>query len=202
VSGVLMPGYSIEKRCNMYPTFTDREHRALILAKHTEYFTAEHNQFHGLLGQARDGVRPVRNDKGDEVPFELLSTADHAGDKIDAAGVQSVGTKPQREWTEILARSKALLGIGHPRLSPSPYYALCMGVPFINPVLSWDKGDPDDRSKWITQQNALRSTEEPYVYHVRAHDMEGLRDALQRAADTPIPRYIRESGGGGGRRAE
>ncbi|KLT44090.1 hypothetical protein CC85DRAFT_257531 [Cutaneotrichosporon oleaginosum] len=183
-------GYSIEKRCDMYPTFTDREHRALILAKHAEYFEEKHNYFHGLLGPARDAVRPTRNDKGEEVPFVFISTADNAGDKIDAAGVETVGMKAQREWTEILARSKALLGIGHPMLSPSPYYALCMGVPFINPIYSWDTEHPDDRSKWATQQDALRFTEEPYVYHVRGHDQDGLRDALQRAADTPIPRYI------------
>lgn len=35
------------------------------------------------------------------------------------------------------------------------YYALCMGLPFINPIFSWDEKDPDDRMKWDTQQNAL-----------------------------------------------
>ena len=33
-----------------------------------------------------------------------------------------------------VAKSKVMLGIGSPRWSPSPYYALCLGVPFINPV--------------------------------------------------------------------
>lgn len=67
-----------------------------------------------------------------------------------------------------------------------------MGVPFVQPVFDWDEKDPENREKWNTQQNALRFIEEPYVYHVRHHDEEGLRDALQRAADTPIARYIRE----------
>lgn len=67
-----------------------------------------------------------------------------------------------------------------------------MGVPFINPIFTWDKKNPDDRSKWDCQQNALRDIDEPYVYHVRHHDKEGLRDALQRAVDTPISPYIRE----------
>ena len=33
-----------------------------------------------------------------------------------------------------VAKSKVMLGIGSPWWSPSPYYALCLGVPFINPV--------------------------------------------------------------------
>lgn len=103
----------------MYPTFAEREYRALILAKHTEYFKPEHNYFHGMLGAARNSVKPAHNDKGDEVKFELMSTADHAGDKVDAVGVETVGEKQQKEWTEILARSKVLLGIVRPQLSPS-----------------------------------------------------------------------------------
>ncbi|BEI80569.1 hypothetical protein CcaverHIS002_0110980 [Cutaneotrichosporon cavernicola] len=184
-------GYSIEKRCDKFPMFTNREHRALILAKKVEYFTKEKNLFHGLLGPARDGVTPVFNDMAQPVNFKLISTAGEAGDPIDEEeGIETVGRKDQGEWTEILARSKALVGIGDPALSPSPYYALCMGVPFINPVKRWDEKDPDNRNKWYTQQDALRYTKEPYVYHVHANDQDGLRDALQRAADNPIPRYI------------
>ncbi|GMK57582.1 hypothetical protein CspeluHIS016_0404160 [Cutaneotrichosporon spelunceum] len=183
-------GYSIEKRCDMYPTFTNREHRALVLAKKSEYFQEKHNAFYRLLGPARDSVPPVHNDQGEEVKFSLISTAGQPGDKIDAEGIETIGRKNQREWTEILARSKVLLGIGVPVFLPSPYYALCMGVPFINPVHGWDQNDPDNRDKWVTQQNALRYTEEPFVYHVKQMDLDGLRDALQRAADTPISRYI------------
>jgi hypothetical protein len=67
-----------------------------------------------------------------------------------------------------------------------------MGVPFIQPIGWWNKNDPDDRSAWQTQQMGMRMIEEPYVYHVKAGDEEGLRDAMQRAVDTPIQRYIRE----------
>jgi len=65
-------------------------------------------------------------------------------------------------------------------------------VPFINPILEWDHDDPDNRVKWETQQDALKYTDEPYVYHVFAHDAVGLAGALQRAVDNPIDRYIRE----------
>lgn len=65
-------------------------------------------------------------------------------------------------------------------------------MPFINVVFHVDDNHPDNRTHWETQQNALRFIEEPYVYHVREHDKDGLRDALTRAANTPIERYIRE----------
>lgn len=40
---------------------------------------------------------------------------------------------PQR-WLEEVGTSKVLVGVGNPWWSPSPYHALCAGVPFINPV--------------------------------------------------------------------
>lgn len=46
--------------------------------------------------------------------------------------------------------------------------------------------------KWETQQDALKYTDEPFVYHVFAKDAQGLADALQRAVENPIDRYIRE----------
>jgi hypothetical protein len=40
---------------------------------------------------------------------------------------------PER-WLEEVRMSKVMLGVGNPWWSPSPYHALCAGVPFINPV--------------------------------------------------------------------
>jgi hypothetical protein len=38
------------------------------------------------------------------------------------------------EFDEEVGKSKAMLGVGFPLLSPSPWRALARGVPFINPV--------------------------------------------------------------------
>ena len=38
------------------------------------------------------------------------------------------------KWLEEVRISKVMLGMGNPWWSPSPYHALCAGVPFINPV--------------------------------------------------------------------
>lgn len=189
-------GYSIEHRCMDHVTFSTREHRALILAKNDEYFEEDRNLFVGQLAEVRDQILPATI-HGQHVKFDLLSTS---GDEIPEGttketaekGIFTIGRQPQKDWVEILARSKVLLGIGRPQLSPSPYDALCLGVPFINPVLIWDHDDPDNRVKWETQQDALKYTNEPYVYHVRAGDKEALASALQRAVDNPIGRYIPE----------
>jgi len=42
-------------------------------------------------------------------------------------------------------------GIGKPIVSPTPYDALCMGVPFINPVMKWSSDAPEDRSSWTCE---------------------------------------------------
>ena len=40
----------------------------------------------------------------------------------------------REEFLREVAKSKMMLGIGLPEWSPSPYDALCLGVPFLNPV--------------------------------------------------------------------
>ncbi|BEI87253.1 hypothetical protein CcaverHIS002_0705990 [Cutaneotrichosporon cavernicola] len=182
-------GYSIEHRCEQFPKFEHREHRGLVLAKTLSYFEEKTNGFFNILRKAREGVRP-HSEGGNDVNFDLVTTAGAKGDHIEVLGIDSLGRMNQTEWTEVLARSKLLLGIGRPIVSPSPYYALCMGVPFIQPVSNWDKNYPEDRTKWQTQQMGIRMIEEPYVYHVKVGDEDGLRAAMQRAIDNPIKPYI------------
>lgn len=95
-------------------------------------------------------------------------------------------------FQEVVASSRVLLGIGLPGLSPTPYEALCLGVPFINPVEQWDKRDPEDRSKWKAQHDGLlyAGVDEPYVYHVKVGDREGFERAIVKAMETPITRYV------------
>ena len=100
----------------------------------------------------------------------------------------------QKDFIDALGHSKVLIGIGKPSLSPSPYDALCMGVPFLNPVREWDKKNPDDRKSWLTQHDGIKYEQEPYVYHVKQYDDRVERtaafwEAVGRAANTPIERY-------------
>lgn len=41
-----------------------------------------------------------------------------------------------------------------------------MGVPFINPVMSWSTDKPEDRSSWTWQHEGLADVKAPYVYTV------------------------------------
>jgi len=43
---------------------------------------------------------------------------------------------------------------------------MCRGVPFINPIHSFDVNDPTNRHSWGTQHDGLKFIEEPYLYHV------------------------------------
>jgi hypothetical protein len=50
------------------------------------------------------------------------------------AGANRTALLSPQMWAEEVGMSKAMLGVGNPWWSPSPYHALCAGVPFINPV--------------------------------------------------------------------
>ncbi|KAF8306960.1 hypothetical protein DL93DRAFT_2088335 [Clavulina sp. PMI_390] len=89
-----------------------------------------------------------------------------------------------------VAESQVLLGVGRPWISPTPYQALCLGVPFINPILEWDHSKPEDRKSWDTQHNGLRDLNPPYVYNVYKDDEAGFLSALSQAMERPIGRYI------------
>lgn len=67
------------------------------------------------------------------------------------ASLKNVGLLPQADFYDAVSRSRVLVGVGLPLMfellyslcgttidrlcrSPTPYDALCLGVPFINPV--------------------------------------------------------------------
>jgi hypothetical protein len=56
-------------------------------------------------------------------------------------GVINHGILPRPEFIHQVGKSKMMIGVGSPWWSPSPYDALCQGVPFLNPVCSnlWRK---------------------------------------------------------------
>lgn len=110
-------GYSIERKCHAIPFHTRREHRALILAKDARYFVD--NAFAGHLKEAARTLPHEATRHGDK-EFELLCTAgDKAGEEMPEPGITSIGRQDQADWSDMLAMSKVLLGIGMPRISPS-----------------------------------------------------------------------------------
>lgn len=48
---------------------------------------------------------------------------------VEEYGITNFGQLGKMEFYEELGRSFVLVGVGRPRISPSPWDALCMGVP-------------------------------------------------------------------------
>ncbi|KAJ7594912.1 hypothetical protein C8J56DRAFT_927958 [Mycena floridula] len=176
-------GYSIQNTCQKIeiPPSGERPLHAYILAKNPEYFVHENY--------------PWSNVSFDHPPIPGLSVVaglyvDDEHKKDIPPGLVNMGSLKQKEFYRELGHSRVLIGIGSPYLSPSPYDALCMGVPFINPILKWNRDDPEDRTKWDTQHDGLKYQHPPYVYNVKREDVQGFWDAVQAALDNPIDRYI------------
>jgi len=103
------------------------------------------------------------------------------------------GLRPQFEFLERLAEMRVLIGMGNPITSPTPYDALCLGVPFINPIHSWDSSNPTDRSQWDSQHRPLARLDPPYVYNVFKNDLQGFVNAIKGALENPIRSFVPES---------
>ncbi|KAI5889172.1 uncharacterized protein SCHCODRAFT_02633734 [Schizophyllum commune H4-8] len=178
-------GYSIERACEKLPVVahTERPKQAYILAKRLSYFY-DHN-FAWRDVAFDDAGSPARFVAG------MIEDADAAGKSVPA-GVANHGRLNKTAFYLELARSRVLVGIGSPLLSPSPYDALCMGVPFINPIQRWDRAHPENREAWLTQHDGLKYENPPHVYNVHANDVAGFWAAVKQAMETGIEgdRYI------------
>ncbi|KAG7529383.1 hypothetical protein FFLO_05698 [Filobasidium floriforme] len=190
-------GYSIEDHCNSVPfvPLADRPEQAWLFAKQATYFYKsafawERTWFNNLTrdvpGLSVKGAfsvdehyqwNPDKDGHFDNVPGGLV-------------GVENVGRIGPEQFNDELSHSRVLLGVGDPWYSPSPFYSLCFGVPFINVVRKWNEAKPDERWNWDVQQPELVTWDPPYVYHVKSKDYDGLVSALKQAMTVPIPRTI------------
>jgi hypothetical protein len=176
-------GYSIERTCMKIPVtpMAERPRQAYILAKQLSYF------------YNKDYSWP--NVSYDRAPFDVKIVAGIAenntapGEELPN-GITDYGRLTKTEFYAHLGESRVLVGIGKPYLSPSPYDALCMGLPFINPIAHWAEDDPENRTWWQSQHDALKFLDPPYVYNVKKGDIEGFWVAMGQALDTPIERYV------------
>ncbi|KAG8871989.1 hypothetical protein FRB97_008122, partial [Tulasnella sp. 331] len=120
----------------------------------------------------------------------LASMAHNAEGLSPPKGIVQLPRLGRTEFREALANNRVVVGLGNPALSPTPWEALCMGVPFINPVFDWDRDHPEDKTKWNAQQNGVMylCLDEPHVYHVKCGDRAGFEQAVRKAMDSPIDR--------------
>ncbi|KAJ6543873.1 hypothetical protein B0H19DRAFT_1168745 [Mycena capillaripes] len=194
-------GYSIEESCRKQKFFPPDTRpsppRAWVLAKLLSYFVPEKNQFRAWSKEDLDSV-------AEQTGFEFMMAAAHSPDSsdedIDLTAVLpdqthyvNHGRIQQPLFMEKLAQSRVVIGMGLPLISPTPWNALCMGVPFINPVNQWDAENPDDSSKWRSQHPLAALLPKPYVYNVRKGDRQGLIKAVKDALANPIESYVPET---------
>ncbi|WWC87869.1 uncharacterized protein L201_002767 [Kwoniella dendrophila CBS 6074] len=192
-------GYSIETKCKAINLPSSRKHRGMVLGKYAQYFNMSSSEWawgkEDALGKSINAMPEMLNEEtNQEEKFEMIATGGHddnEGHHEDMyKGIKNLGSLPQHEWYQTLASSKFLLGVGKPRMSPSPYDALCFGVPFINPVMRWNKENPSDWTEWYAQHDALRPYGPPYVYHVQKENQTQLENAMKAAIENPIQSFI------------
>ncbi|WVQ65497.1 uncharacterized protein L199_003673 [Kwoniella botswanensis] len=190
-------GYSLEDECMKHP-FVPHDQRpmaAWTLAKQASLFhlgakeTVFNKSYFELASQEAqlDGLsfRGAYQVNGEYMKGWIHDTPVQA-----LNGVVNLGKTGPDQFLDELASSRILIGVGNPPLSPSPYVALCMGTPFLNPIKSWDPENPNDRSKWVSQHNYLKWLDPPYVYNVQAHAYDQFVSAISQAIQNPPPRYV------------
>ncbi|KAF8302539.1 hypothetical protein DL93DRAFT_2090605 [Clavulina sp. PMI_390] len=192
-------GYSIEPSCDLQPFVPHEERvpgRVYAMTKRLSYFAPQPDRAWppSFFASAARRVRGVQFTIGaaNDTKFaahwhlEIPQMSEFGGEGV----MKNLGLLERDAFVREVARSKVLLGVGRPAISPTPYQALCLGVPFINPILDWDPRAPNEPKTWNTQHNGLRELKPPYVYNVHKDDEVGFLGAIARALDTPIPRYI------------
>jgi hypothetical protein len=173
-------GYSIEAYCGDNVPAEERKHRAYVLAKKENYLLPP------LFALSDNIFDSIKNETG----LEFVAGIGKPDSAFPDPGITNIGFQTIPGFLHQLGQSKALVGVGRPFLSPTPYDALCMGVPFINPILSWDMKDPDDKTKWNPQHGGVSEFGEPYVYNVKRGNEIEIKSAIAQAIATPIESFI------------
>ncbi|KAJ7125776.1 hypothetical protein C8R43DRAFT_1212095 [Mycena crocata] len=188
-------GYSIEEDCALTPFIppAGRPSQVWVLAKLLRYLNPKRGAAWG-----KDDLDAAANHTGVTLAFGAgLGQGESKKDLPALEGLLpsasvNYGRAPKAEFMAHVAQARALVGIGSPLMSPTPWNALCMGVPFINPVNQWDGWHKDDRSKYFSQHLIMSYLDPPYVYNVRKDDREGFVNAIQQALNNPIESYVPE----------
>ncbi|WOO84825.1 Alpha-1,6-mannosylglycoprotein 6-beta-N-acetylglucosaminyltransferase A [Vanrija pseudolonga] len=165
---------SIEQRCLQAPVvpYTERKDAVLILAKESPYFY--HKDY---LTSAWPRIVADLNDAG----VEVWSTAKIVNDKPIPAGIKQLGQLSAAEYARTVGSVKAMLGVGLPEISPSPFVAMCKATPVVMPY--WDT---PSESAWApfasryAQHGIVRALGEPYAY---SYDIRNTTELVARVID-------------------
>jgi len=177
-------GYSVEHSCmsQAFVPHDDREDSAYVMTKRLARLrNAEERAWPPHFYEAASNMTGI----------EFVLGANDDGSHRDVPpGITNYGVLEQPAFMDALSKSVVLIGVGSPSTSPTPYEGLCLGVPFINPILDWNRDDPKDRTSWQAQHWMLKLLDPPFVYNVFKDDFDGFVDAIDNAILHPIDRYM------------
>jgi hypothetical protein len=141
-------GYSIESQCRKHPFIPRalRNRQGYILAKTLRYFNPDTRAWPPEFFDLASNSTGLSFVTGSEHDHRAVSPQELA------ASVKNVGLLAQDDFYALLSKSLLLVGMGDPSAwvslyfsaswtklsdrSPTPYDALCLGIPFINPIKS------------------------------------------------------------------
>ncbi|CDZ97050.1 hypothetical protein [Phaffia rhodozyma] len=120
-------GYNIQNCTDtLVVPHADRQNAILLLAKKTKYFYLP-------AAWPLSWYATTRESTGLNIISGAYKTAEVGGDVDLPGGIEGVSRMGRVEYEKLLGSVKALVGIGSPPISPSPFNALCQGVPVILP---------------------------------------------------------------------
>lgn len=161
-----------------------RQDAILLLAKKTSYFTRPE-------AWPLEIYAAIANATGlDLISSALDETADGTGLPTGVIPHERMG---RQEYEEFIGEMRLLLGVGNPGTSPSPYNALCQGVPVVLPYSSptptpdgWDLFNST-----LVQHGPAALLGEPYVYSLsRTASIDEAVATINRAATRSIDRFV------------
>ncbi|KAL7416443.1 hypothetical protein BDY24DRAFT_412626 [Mrakia frigida] len=193
VEGHTIIGSSIEHKCTATPWVppSERKNQAFILGKVHSYFDRYEAAW----------TLETYQTIADETGLELVSVSkdDTEGRLRLPAPIKSLGSLSREDFLLELSQSKVLIGIGFPLVSPTPYEALCLGIPFLNPydstlpLSSILHPHPDDFNPRNVQHRPLFGLSPPQVYNVPRWNVTSLVDAVKQAVENPMEgRFVEE----------
>ncbi|KAJ7267981.1 hypothetical protein C8J57DRAFT_1717458 [Mycena rebaudengoi] len=178
-------GYSIEAQFarQAFIPHEFRSQQAYVLAKEARYFNGSKYPYAPDFFEAASGEAGVHF---------LAGVHDPVLPDFFPSSITNVGFMPQTELREARRVASVSRLTGLLINSPTPYDALCLGVPFINPVMSWDANNPNNRTRWSSQHDTLKELDPPYVYNVFRDDKDGFVNAVVEATSHPIESFVLE----------
>ncbi|KAF7297817.1 hypothetical protein MKEN_01405400 [Mycena kentingensis (nom. inval.)] len=94
------------------------------------------------------------------------------GHKAVPDNLVELGDLNERKVLTEMSKSRLLVGLWDPRFEDVVLEALCLGVPFLNPIHQWNKNEPTDRRGWVTQNMELNWLGPPRVMRALANPIE------------------------------